>query len=171
MKEKKPQRVFVCSMADLFGEWVPDEWIEAVFKACEAAPQHTYYFLTKNPKHLQRSNLYGELSGMENWWFGFSASNSEIYINSIFLQMPSGIVDSNLFVSLEPLLGKIDNLTIEHSYPKWVIVGAQSNPTILPEREWILDIRKQCDDLKIPLFEKDSLTPLDLPGGLRREIP
>ena len=39
-KHKKPQNVFVCSMADLFGDWIPDEWIQAVFKACEAAPQH-----------------------------------------------------------------------------------------------------------------------------------
>jgi len=41
---KKPHTIFVCSMADLFGEWVPDEWIEQVFKACEAAPQHRYMF-------------------------------------------------------------------------------------------------------------------------------
>ena len=41
---KKPQNIFVCSMADLFGEWVPDEWIKAVFDACAAAPQHRYLF-------------------------------------------------------------------------------------------------------------------------------
>ena len=49
---KKPRTIFVCSMADLFGEWVPDEWIRAVFEACEAAPQHRYIFLTKNPARL-----------------------------------------------------------------------------------------------------------------------
>jgi len=41
---KMPKKVFVCSMGDLFGKWVPDEWIEAVFDACEKAPQHTYFF-------------------------------------------------------------------------------------------------------------------------------
>ena len=46
---KKPRTIFVCSMADLFGDWVPDEWIAEVFQACEAAPQHRYLFLTKNP--------------------------------------------------------------------------------------------------------------------------
>ena len=45
----EPRVIFVCSMADLFGEWVPDEWIDEVFKVCEEAPQHTYLFLTKNP--------------------------------------------------------------------------------------------------------------------------
>ena len=46
---KKGRNIFVCSMADLFGEWVPDSWIKEVFKACENAPQHNYLFLTKNP--------------------------------------------------------------------------------------------------------------------------
>ena len=47
-KWKKPRNIFVCSMADLFGDWVPDEWIREVFQACEAAPQHRYLFLSKN---------------------------------------------------------------------------------------------------------------------------
>ena len=51
---KKPRTIFVCSMADLFGDWVPDEWIAEVFKACDAAPWHRYLFLTKNPKRLCR---------------------------------------------------------------------------------------------------------------------
>ena len=44
-QKTKPQTIFVCSMADLFGAWVPDEWIKAVFDACEKAPQHRYLFL------------------------------------------------------------------------------------------------------------------------------
>ena len=51
---KKPRNIFVCSMADLFGEWVPDEWIMEVFKACDNAPQHNYLFLTKNPKRYEK---------------------------------------------------------------------------------------------------------------------
>jgi protein gp37 len=47
---KQPQNIFVCSMADLFGEWVPDEWIDKVFDVCNGAPQHRFLFLTKNPK-------------------------------------------------------------------------------------------------------------------------
>ena len=43
-QKTKPQTIFVCSMSDLFGAWVPDEWIEAVFEACEKAPQHRYLF-------------------------------------------------------------------------------------------------------------------------------
>lgn len=47
---KKGRNIFVCSMADLFGKWVPDGWIEEVFNSCKKAPQHNYLFLTKNPE-------------------------------------------------------------------------------------------------------------------------
>ena len=47
---REPQTIFVCSMADLFGPWVPTRWIVEVLDACEAAPQHRYMFLTKNPQ-------------------------------------------------------------------------------------------------------------------------
>ena len=50
---KTPSTIFVCSMADLFGEWVPDEWIQKIFEACADAPQHRYLFLTKNPKRYR----------------------------------------------------------------------------------------------------------------------
>lgn len=46
-RDKKGRNIFVCSMADLFGEWVPDSWIYEVFEACDKAPQHNYLFLTK----------------------------------------------------------------------------------------------------------------------------
>lgn len=49
-QKKKPAVIFVVSMGDLFGEWVPDEWIRRVFGAAQAAPWHTYLFLTKNPQ-------------------------------------------------------------------------------------------------------------------------
>jgi hypothetical protein len=49
-QKTKGRKIFVCSMADLFGNWVPDEWTSEVLKSCEAAPQHKYLFLTKNPK-------------------------------------------------------------------------------------------------------------------------
>lgn len=54
VKWKTARTIFVCSMADLFGNWVPDNWIEEVFAACEKAPQHRYLFLTKKPTALYR---------------------------------------------------------------------------------------------------------------------
>jgi len=174
-RAKKPQRIFVGSMCDLFGDWVPDEWIEQVLRACEAAPQHTYYFLTKNPKR------YKELSGTtltrvmvlsepHNWWFGRSLTGETKPTDRsrLIATRPSvGLFPT--FISMEPMLGPM--LINPHLSPDWVIVGAQTNPTVMPERKWVLDIREQCRALEIPLFEKNSLAPLDLPGGLIQEIP
>ena len=66
----KPRTIFVCSMADLFGEWVPDEWIKAVFDACAAAPQHRYLFLTKDPGRYCDLERAGLLPSGDNYWFG-----------------------------------------------------------------------------------------------------
>ena len=79
---KKPRNIFVCSMADLFGEWVLDEWIDDVIKATQRALQHRYLFLTKNPERygewLERfeEGRISELDEVENCWFGASASNN-----------------------------------------------------------------------------------------------
>lgn len=65
----KPRTIFVCSMADLFGDWVPDEWIEEVFQACKAAPQHRYLFLTKNPDRYFSLHSNGELPNEKNFFY------------------------------------------------------------------------------------------------------
>jgi protein gp37 len=64
--------IFVGSMADLFGDWVPDEWIESVFDACDAAPWHRYLFLTKNPKRYMKLAQSGRLPRGDNKWYGSS---------------------------------------------------------------------------------------------------
>lgn len=165
VEEKKPQRIFVCSMADLFGKWVPDEWIERVFAACEKAPWHTYYFLTKNPDRYYRLFEYGWREKIpSNWWLGHSTNGISNHgaLCDEFIRM-------HRFISAEPLLFPLSWPQI--NIPRWIIVGAQTNPTILPKREWVVEIRGQCKKFNIPLFEKNSLAPLDLPGGLTQGIP
>ena len=74
--EKKAGRtIFVCSMADLFGSWVPDSWIEEVFAACEKAPQHKYLFLTKNPQRYADLDWADKLPIRDNMWYGTSVTN------------------------------------------------------------------------------------------------
>ena len=73
---KKPRTIFVCSMADLFGEWVPDEWIQRVFDACRKVPQHCYLFLTKNPGRYCDLERKGLLPEEDNFWFGASYDHS-----------------------------------------------------------------------------------------------
>ena len=73
----KPRTIFVCSMADLFGDWAPGKWIRDVFDACAEAPQHRYLFLTKNPKRYietypwYRQRIQRPSKAFEAW-FGYS---------------------------------------------------------------------------------------------------
>ena len=53
LKWRQPRRVFVCSMTDLFGEWVPDEWIDRLFAVMALTPRHQYQVLTKRPKRMR----------------------------------------------------------------------------------------------------------------------
>lgn len=51
-KWKEPRTIFVCSMTDLFGTWVPDEWIDRIFGVMALTPWHTYQVLTKRPSRM-----------------------------------------------------------------------------------------------------------------------
>jgi len=162
-RAKKPQRIFVGSMCDLFGDWVPYDWIEKVLKACKAAPWHTYYFLTKNYGRIILSADLGGYFDKYGWWEGETIESGEKIFDGGTLHQ---------FVSIEPMLGQVilsrDKPTSGNG-SQWVIVGAQTNPTVMPERKWVLDIREQCRALEIPLFEKNSLKPLM--GDLIQEVP
>lgn len=166
---KKPQTVFVCSMADLFGDWVPDEWIRAVFDACKAAPQHRYLFLTKNPWRYAR--LETPLPEGKNFWFGASGvdHNSAEFA---FRHLPPAW-KHNFFLSAEPLLGGI-NLGALRDWPRWIIIGAMTGPQskrCQPRRDWITDMTKWADERGLPVFMKDSLIPIMGEENMRREFP
>lgn len=164
---KKGRNIFVCSMADLFGEWVPDEWIEEVFKACRKAPQHNYLFLTKN--YIRASKFKFE----KNWWIGRTYTHEEPCGNAnknLYLcygnPWSTEITDrANQFLSIEPLLGEITDLPYyahEYGY-KWVIIGAETGKRkskVVPKKEWIDKIVKDCRFRKVPIFMKSSLSEI-----------
>lgn len=148
-KWKKGRNIFVCSMADLFGLWVPDSWIEEVFATCEKAPQHNYLFLTKNPQRYVELAEKGILRCSENMWYGWSQTKSEDVETLCFPCSP------NLFVSVEPILEPV-----RPSLEDWIIVGAESGrrkDKVIPKREWIEQIVEDCRKFDIPLFMKSSL--------------
>jgi protein gp37 len=164
-KIKTPQTIFVGSMADVFGDWVPDEWIAEVFKACEAAPHHRYIFLTKNPKRYAEIIQYFPNAEI---WLGstITSRNDDPLTDGVFW---------NTFVSVEPILENvIDNLS--NALPRWVIIGAETgtrNPKTIPKREWIDDIVSACRQANIPVFLKNNLADIwgepliqELPWGV-----
>lgn len=163
-----PQTIFVGSMTDLFGEWVPDSWIKEVFEACNAAPQHRYLFLTKNPdRYYQLGNGDGAIIPDDGigGWFGASATTEE--------QAESAWENLNCtWLSVEPLHGDFSEefFTYDDRYTQvvtrrwqWIVIGAETGNRkgkITPKREWIENIVKNCRDTKTPLFMKNSLKPI-----------
>lgn len=163
-KWTEPRTIFVCSMADLFGEWVPDEWIEAVFDACEKVPQHRYLFLTKNPKRYIELADKEQLPCSDNMWYGSTVTSMENYFSSE--------KSFNTFLSIEPLLTSISPLTINSV--KWIIIGAETGNRknkVVPEKTWIDSIVNDCSSNNIPVFMKDSLIPIVGEENMRREFP
>lgn len=163
---KQGRNIFVCSMADLFGEWVPDSWIEEVFAACEKAPQHNYLFLTKNPERYEKIlNKY--MPG--NMWFGWTQTGPNEGINFVTHH------SVKTFISIEPLLRPFGRLYI--SGIEWAIIGAETGrrkTKVVPKREWIEQIVDDCRKSDIPIFMKSSLADIwgepliqEFPEGLR----
>jgi protein gp37 len=153
--KKKPQNIFVCSMADIFGDWVPDEWISEVFKACEAAPQHRYLFLTKNPKRYL--DLYNKKAFpyKDNYWFGTTITKP---LDEFVWAKDTPY---KTFISIEPILEPL-KLETGH-FPDWVIIGAETGnrkDKVTPKKEWIDSIAEQCKSADTPLFMKESLREL-----------
>lgn len=166
----RPRNIFVCSMADLFGEWVPDEWIHEVFKACEAAPQHRYLFLTKNPERYMELASNGVITkDQSNFWFGSTATTPEMpffWHNEV-----------NTFVSIEPILAPFKDLTDDGIDPvskvKWIIVGAETGSRkdkAVPRKSWVDEIVSTAKKTGTPVFMKDSLRDL-MGDDFRQEFP
>lgn len=163
---KKPRTIFVCSMADLFGDWVPDEWIEQVFEACEAAPQHRYLFLTKNPKRYVDLYRNGILRVRDSFWYGstITGANEPFF----FSRMPDD--NPHTFCSIEPIIEPVGTM---QEMSDWVIVGAETGNRkgkVAPCKEWIDEIAAECKRRGKPLFMKDSLHDL-MGDDFKQEFP
>jgi protein gp37 len=129
-------RVFVCSMADLFGAWVPQEWIDQVVTSTVANPQWEYLYLTKFPQRYDRLQL--PASG----WIGASVDEQHRAEPTLAaMRKVSGVKVK--WLSLEPLLAPITFSSLEGI--DWIVVGAQSanpgqNEAFAPPFEWVADL-------------------------------
>lgn len=150
------ETVFVCSMADLFGDWVPDEWILRVFDACKAAEGHRYLFLTKNPSRYVSLCRKGMLPEGDHFWYGSTAVNPDAYVFKSDYH--------HTFVSVEPILAPF-------KYPEnpqalrdeWIIIGAETGHRagkVIPRKAWVEEYVRFCQDNEIPVFMKDSMKPV-----------
>ena len=151
-------------MADLFGEWVPDSWIEEVFAACKKAPQHNYLFLTKNPRRYVQLSKIGKLPTRDNMWYGTSITDKSNAENA--KEMFDMGFRFNKFLSIEPILCDMAKEKFWYAIDDvadWIIVGAETGrkkDKVVPERKWLDDIVTQCRENGKHLFMKSSLADI-----------
>lgn len=167
-KLKMGNNIFVGAMADVFGSWVPDNWIREIIGVCVENSMHNYLFLTKNP---ERYVEYGVPAGFDNLWYGTSITREEEMRR--FNSLPAGC---KTFVSMEPIL---EDLNPEHHnilfrQVDWIILGAETGRRknkVKPIWEWIRRIVIMADAAGVPVFMKDSLVDVVGEENMRREYP
>ncbi|WP_409305594.1 DUF5131 family protein [Peribacillus sp. SCS-155] len=147
-KWRKPRKVFVNSMSDLFHKQVPLEFIQKVFNTMIGTPQHTYQFLTKRSERLLK--LSPNLPWAPNIWAGTSVENDDVTFRVNHLRKTPAFIR---FLSCEPLIGPLTNLDLEGIH--WVIVGGESGPGARPiEADWVRYIRDKCEKEDVAFFFK-----------------
>jgi len=168
---KRPQRVFVNSMSDLFHEDVPEEYIFSVFDVMVKASQHQFQVLTKRSQRLL--DLSPRLKWEKNIWMGVSVENAA-YTNRIDDLRQTGAHIK--FLSLEPLLGPLPDINLDGI--NWAIVGGESGPGSRPMLEsWVIEIKRQCRRAGVYFFFKQwggvnkKKTGRTLRGKTYNEIP
>ncbi len=157
---RRPRRIFVNSISDLFHPNVPETYIAEVGHVMRDVERHTYQVLTKRHDRMRRL-LAGELSWMgdlPNVWFGVSVENRRQGLPRLdaLRATPAAV----RFASIEPLLEDLGDFDL--SSIDWVIAGGESGPGARPMREdWVLGILHQCRRQGVPFFFKQW-------GGVRK---
>jgi protein gp37 len=157
---RSPKLVFANSMSDLFQPGVPGDYVQTVARVMVSANWHTYQVLTKRSERL-RDMLHSELhfaAEQENIWWGVSVENREYGLPRIahLRDAPARV----RFLSVEPLLEDLGKLNLTGI--TWVIVGGESGPGARPmKEEWVISIRDQCREQRVPFFFKQW-------GGVRK---
>lgn len=157
---RKPARIFVNSMSDLFHEDVPEEFIMAVWTTMAHANQHTYQILTKRPRRmlemLSRAGRDGLVfksgcgSVLPNVWLGVSVENQDtLHRIETLKDIPAAV----RFVSFEPLLEHLGALILDRI--DWAILGSESGPKARGySTEWFESIVRQCEEQHVACFVK-----------------
>ena len=149
LKRKKPTVYFVNSMSDIFHENMPEEYLDRIFEVIENTPHHTYQILTK-----RADRMYDYLSKRpvpSNVWLGVTVENKQQGLPRI--DKLRHLKAKVLFLSVEPLLEDLGAMNLTNI--DWVIVGGESGHKARPmDKEWVLNIKQQCEAEGIAFFFK-----------------
>lgn len=145
---RKPRRIFVNSMSDLFHKDVPDEYIHRVFEVMVKADWHIFQVLTKRSARLAR--LGSTLPWRPHIWAGVSIETERYIWRANQLRRVPAYVR---FISAEPLLGPLDKLNLEGIH--WLITGGESGYGHRPcDPDWVRDLRDRCKAGGVAFFHK-----------------
>lgn len=163
LKVEQPSRIFLDSMSDLMGHWVPKEQVEQVLDICRQAHWHQFQLLTKNAPRLL------EFEFPPNVWVGVSAPPSEMFGKPLSFTQQQRMVVRQLdvlsklqvpvrWMSIEPLSFDIAPL-LEGSPLEWAVIGAAANghKTYQPEPTWVQNVLDVLDAQGTAVFFKGNL--------------
>ena len=155
----KPETVFVNSMSDLFHKDITLDFLKKVFKVMKETPQHTYQILTK--RHHELEKYSDQLEWSDNIWMGVSVGHAA-GVRRIESLVKCGA--KHKFLSVEPLIEELPDLDL--TGVDWVIVGGESGDSKSRpmEKEWVLKVKKNCDEQSIPFFFKQWGMPKNNPN-------
>ena len=135
----KPANIYVCYNGDLFGDWVPTEWIQQVFEACLKAPWHNYMFLTMNPKRYAKLLEANLLIQADNFWYGTRLTEkADVFTADGY----------HSFVCIEPMGLFAERMEIPAV--EWILLGGYGRL----KRRWIESVMERRGD--IPVFMINS---------------
>jgi protein gp37 len=149
-KWKKPRKIFVNSMSDLFHDQVSEKFILDVWKVMKETPRHNYQILTKRPERMKDVLEENKLEVLPNVWLGTSVENEETTHRIDKLRQVSAAIR---FISFEPLIGSVGQVNLADIH--WAIVGGESGTNARPIHEdWIAEVLAQCIQYKTAFFFK-----------------
>jgi protein gp37 len=179
LRWRKPRRIFVNSMSDLFHRDVPDAFIRDVFDIMRQADWHTFQVLTKRAKRLARFvAAHPDLVIPPHVWLGVSIETDAYTWRADLLRRVAAPVR---FISAEPLLGPLPSLNLTGIH--WLIVGGESGHGARPlQLDWARALRNQCQAADTAFFMKQvgraharrgkGSAWADMPADLRiRDLP
>lgn len=148
LRWKKPRRIFVNSMSDMFHADVPESFLASCFDTMQQAHWHTFQILTKRPERA--AEMAGRLPWPPNVWMGTSVESAVYYWRVDELRSIEAAVR---FLSVEPLLGPVDEIPLDGI--DWVIAGGESGPRCRPMQEsWVSTLRDRCQEFDVAFFFK-----------------
>lgn len=137
---RKPRKVFVNSMSDLFHADVPVEFIQQVWQVMKETPRHDYQLLTKRPDRMRKILSGKGFDVLPNVWVGTSVESQDVVHRIDELRNTPAAIR---FISFEPLISPITNANLDGI--AWAIVGGESGPAARSmEEAWVMDIKRLC---------------------------